>query len=98
MDKGDSGASTHFIREKDAHSLLNNTMYNGPAVQQPDNTQLKTTCTGILPISATLSTKAKQALLLPNLKSASLISLDHLCNDIYDVILLEERLKVIKNS
>ena len=53
---------------------------------------------GILPLSDELSNKAKTAMILPNLRSASLISMGQLCDDGCDVHFNEHALVVMKNK
>ena len=54
--------------------------------------------TGHLPLSPNLATKSQHAVVLPQLKSASLISLGQLCDDDYDVDLAKADLKARKNN
>lgn len=74
------------------------TSQHGPTVQQPDNTTLRSSGSGQLPISKKLSTDAKQAIILPNLKNLSLISLGQLCDDGCKIALHPKRLLVRKNN
>ena len=85
--KGDSGASNHYFCSEDRNVLTNVTTTLGPDVHQPDNTVLKTQGTGLVPIDDTLSPEAKKAMILPELKSSSLISMGQLCDDDCLVIL-----------
>ena len=96
--KGDSGASAHYIRPEDSAILNNYESLNGPIVQQPDNTNLRSTGSGQLPLSKKLTKKAQEAYVLPNLKSASLIALGQLCDDDCKVILSKDSLNVVKNN
>jgi hypothetical protein len=47
----------------------------GPAVMLPNKKTITVTSQGMLPFSDKLSPKAKNAMILPQLKSASLISI-----------------------
>ena len=67
-------------------------------MQQPDNTGLSTKGTGQVPLSTALSRKAQTALILSNLKSSSLISMGQLCDDGCAVVLLKDKLVVIKEK
>ena len=53
---------------------------------------------GILPLSEELSDAAKTAMILPNLRSASLISMGQLCDDGCDVLFNKDILLVMKNK
>ena len=96
--KGDSGASNHYFRPEDKRVLSNITPANGPDVHQPDSTVLTTEATGTVPIDDSLSADAKKAMILPDLKSASLISLGQLCNDYCLVVLSKKKLAVVKDN
>ena len=71
---------------------------NGPVVQQPDNTNLKATGSGNLPLSKDLTRKAQKAYVLPILKSALLIALGQLCNDKCKVVSSKDHLNVTKKT
>ena len=73
-------------------------MTPGPPVQQPDATPLQTTGTGQIPLSSKLSPQAQQGLILPHLKSASLIAMGPLCDDDCNVIFSKKHMAVIKNN
>ena len=73
-------------------------MTPGPQVQQPDATPLQTTGTGQIPLSSKLSPQAQQGLILPHLKSASLIAMGPLCDDDCNVIFSKKHMAVIKNN
>ena len=72
--KTDSGASSHFLREQDAHCLKNIKPATKIAINLPDNSQLITDKKGILPLTGNLSVQAKTASIVPGLQSASLLS------------------------
>ena len=62
--KGDSGASKHFLKEKDEHILQNKApCHNGPHAMLPNKDILTPSTTGELPIP-TVSSEAK--LFLPS--------------------------------
>ena len=69
-----------------------------PDVHQPDNMVLKTQGTGLVPIDETLSPEATRAMILPELKSSSLISMGQLCDDNCLVILSKKKLTVLKDN
>ena len=96
--KADSGASNHYIREKDAHILKNthrNT--NGPVVYLPDNTTLQTQYSGNIPL-ANVSQQGTNAHVLPNLHSASLLSMGQLCDDGCTVFLTQHNITIKKDN
>ena len=72
--------------------------FNGPSIQLPDNGMIEADRKGIIPLSDELSPEAKTAMILPNLRSASLISMGQLCDDGCDVLFNAQRLIVIKNE
>ena len=96
--KGDSAASHHYWKSEDQQILDNVTNAIGPSVQLPNNKSLQSTQQGEIPLSHALSTTGKHAMILPGLKSASLISLGQLCDDKCTLILDEQKLLAIKNN
>ena len=96
--KGDSGATSHYIREEDQSCLLNIQKHQGPTITLPDASTLTSTKLGTLPLPTTLSSKAKYANIVPGLKSASLISLSQLCDDGCDVLLNDKNLYAVKDK
>ena len=95
--KANSGASKHFIRQKDAHIVKNKVACDGPTVILPDMSKLKSTISGTLDIKQ-LSPKANKAHILPNLRSASLLSMGQLCDDNCVVTLDKQNMFVTKNN
>ena len=73
--KGDSAASGRYYREEDITCLRQVRIQEGPNVTIPNSTTIKTTQQGNLPLPSTLSSTATSVVILPSLKSASLISL-----------------------
>ena len=96
--KGDSAASHHYWKQDDCHVLQDVTNLPGPSVHQPDSTALPSVGTGQLPLSSKISPAGKHALILPALKSASLISLGQLCDDGCTVVLNKNSLTAIKDD
>ena len=95
--KPDSGASAHFIRKSDKDILTNLKTGHGPSVMLPDMTTINATQQGSLHIPM-LSPRAKQAHVLPKLKSASLLSLGQLCDDDCEITLTKHDISVKKNE
>ena len=58
--KGDSGASSHYLRSQDENILHNIQHHDGPEVTQPDGTNMNITGTGELPLHKKLSKKANK--------------------------------------
>ena len=80
--KADTGASKNFIRLLDAIALKNvRAILNGPKAKLPNNTYISSTSIGELPFTAALSQSAKESLIFPELKNASLLSIGQLCDD-----------------
>ena len=75
MAKVDSAASKNYWREEDIQFLTDIKPYRGPSVTLPDGDILKPLQKGMLPLSSQLSSKATEAIVLPELKSFSLILL-----------------------
>ena len=73
--KGDSGASANYWRDEDKSILQNIHPNTSIKVTLPNNDPITSTQSGTLPLSNKLSSKAKEATVLPNLHSSSLISL-----------------------
>ena len=67
-------------------------------VKQPYDIELPLGGSGKVPLSEHLSTTAQTALILPNLKSSSLISIGQLCDDGCKVVLDQEDLVGIKEK
>ena len=96
--KGDSGATNHYWRTKDAHVLENIKKDTSTKVTLPNAEGTHSTSKGTLPMSQQLSETAKQATVLPRLESSSLISLGQLCDDDCKVELDKKNLKVFKEE
>ena len=67
-------------------------------MQLPNASKIGSTVQGQLPLHRKLSTTAKNAIVLPALKSSSLISLGQLCDDNCKIELDKRELKVYKNK
>ena len=79
--KGDSGASHHYLKEDDITCLTNITKTTATPVILP-NAEISTAkIQGVLLFAKELSREAKNALVLPSLKSSSLVSLGQLFDD-----------------
>ena len=96
--KGDSGATHHYWRSQDTSCIRNETDIIGPAVRLPNNTTIQVTRQGQLPLAPALSNRAKKVMILPSLKSSSLISLGQLCDDDCHIILDKTHLTAVKND
>ena len=96
--KGDSAATHNYWREKDKHCLTNITKAKPCQIILPNAAQVHPSQSGQLPLSKHLSAKAKDATIVPQLKSSSLISLGKLCDDGCNVLLNKKDLKVFKNT
>ena len=98
MAKGDSAASHHYWRIQDSKVLSNIIKIEGPDVVIPNNSTITVTNQGDLPLSNKLSPAARNAMILPGLKSASLISIGQLYDDDCDVLLNKKTLIAIKKQ
>ena len=96
--KGDSAASGHYWQEKDVKVLSKIKDIIGPSVLLPNEDTVDVTSQGQLPLSPLFSSRAKKAIILPGLKSASLISIGQLCDDNCTVLLNKRKLLAIKEK
>ena len=96
--KGDSGATSHFIRTADQACLTNLRARPGAPVTLPDKSIILPTHTGTLQLSTHLSNRAQQTTVLPGLQSSSLVSLGQLCDDECKVMLTKNYLFAVKNN
>ena len=91
-------ASRHYRREEDKKVLDSIKKHFEPEVLLPNNNKIAITSQGLLPLSTDLSSRACNAMILPGLKSASLISIKQLCDDSCNVLLNECKLITVKNK
>ena len=73
--KADSGATSNYWQECDKNVLSDREKVDGPSVTLPNNSIIKSTEQGYIPLSPLLSFNATKASIMPDLKSALLISL-----------------------
>ena len=73
--KGDSGASAYYWRAQNSACLDNIIDKIGPTVNIPKNDTISTTLEDVIPHLPELLEKSKKAVVLPQLKIESLISL-----------------------
>lgn len=79
--KADSSALHNYWREEDSHCLTKVKPTRLCDIILPNETIAQPTNCGQTPPSSTLSTVAKDAVIVIKLKSSSLISLGQLCDD-----------------
>ena len=96
--KGDSAASHHYWCGEDKKFLNDIIQVDGPSVVIPNNDILTSKSQGQLPLSDLLSRKEKTAMILPHLKSASLVSIGQLCDDDWNVFLNKKESIAIKED
>ena len=96
--KGDSAATSHYIRPEDKDCLSKIINYSGPSVTLPDADKIAPSHQGTLNIHSNLSHAATVGTVLPQLKSASLLSLGQLCDDGCDVLLHKNNLYALKDK
>ena len=94
--KGDSAASHHYWRPEDQHCLKEPSLNTAIQVQLPNASKIGSTVQGQLPLHRKLSTTAKNAIVLPALKSSSLVSLGKLCDDKCNIELDKKSYECIK--
>ena len=97
--KGDSAATSHYIRIEDSKKCLKDIQkYDGLPVMLPDAGKIAPTLQSQLLLSNKLSMQSQRATSLPALKSLSLISLGQLCNDNCTIVLDKTKMLVIKED
>ena len=96
--KADSGATANYWREEDMKCLTNVKHVIGPSVQLPNGNSIQANQEGYLHLSKDLNTVTKKVTILPELKSASLLSLGKLCDDNCNIFLDKNSMKVTKNN
>ncbi len=95
--KDNSGASKHYFRSDDIACLSNVHPTAGPSIYLPNMQSITSTYTGMLPVPM-LTSKARTTHILPQLHSASLISLGQLCDDDSKIYLNKKLLRAFKNN
>jgi hypothetical protein len=95
--KADSGASKNYFPLSYADVLLKVQPTDGPTVHLADDSTIKATKIGTLPLSNELSDKAKSTCVFDNLKTP-LLSLGQLCDDGCEIHLDSEKLTAFKNN
>ena len=70
----------------------------GPQVRQPDNTSITSSGTGHLPLHPSIIATGNHVMILPGLKSSSLLSLGRLCDDDCNIFLSKHHLHTIKDG
>ena len=96
--KGDSAAIHNYWRQEDSVCLARSRNASTKSVLLPNAQSIKSTTEGILPLDTSLSKIARKTMVLPQLKSSSLISLGQLCDDYCKLDLDKKSLKVIKTT
>ena len=71
--KGDSGATSHYVRSQDKECLTNVTPYSGPSVLLPDADKISPSQQGTLNLHNDLSRHAQVGTVLPQLKRLIII-------------------------
>ena len=82
--------------ETDTSCLINIHSYSGPAVTLPDSEQIAPSQKILLSLSNKLSTEVRTVTALSELKLSSLISLGHLYDDAFIVILNKDKIIALK--
>ena len=97
--KADTGASNHFTKP-DHESFLKNLskLKGGPVAYLPDTTRITASKAGQLSLSRRLSDKSQRALVYPELKNESLLSIGQLCDDNCTAIFKRKHMKIYKDE
>ena len=96
--KGDSGATHHYWRAEDSNCLQNINTNKTTNATLPNSKVIGLTAQDLIPLSNQLSQQAKDDIVLPDLKSSSLISLGQLCDDNCVITLDKKALEVRNNN
>ena len=96
--KGESAATHYYWRERDKNALSNVEPTQRCIITLPHATTTSSSVSGKLLLSSQLSSKAKNATVVLQLESASLISLGKLCDENCNFHLHKKNLKVYKSS
>ena len=96
--KGDSGATNHCIRPQDEAFLKNTKPNSTIKVTLPNAKAISSTTQGELSLHHTISKQGRNAIILLQLQSSSLISLGQLCDDNCKVHLDKEEMNACKNG
>lgn len=85
MAKGDSAVSSHYWQKEDTKVISSVESIAGHSALLPNDDTIEVTSQHQLPLSPHLSNRANDDMILPGLKSASLISIGQLCDDNCDI-------------
>ena len=97
--KEDTGASKTYVRPTDKIILQERmNVLNGPKVQKPNKSNMKTVQSGILPLHKLLSNKAQTGNVLEGLNNAPLLSIGQLCDDNCITVFDKQYLHIFKNG
>ena len=96
--KGDSGATSHYVRPDDRKWIKDVKHFRGPSILLPDADTISPSHQGVLTLHRNLSGKACVGTILPNLKSSSLMSLGQLCDNGCDILINKQNLYALKNK
>ena len=96
--KGDSAASDHYFHLCDTSCLNNIQPTTSNPIILPDKTTIHATHTGELPLHPSFSKNGKTAKILPQLTSASLISIGKLCDNNCQVTFDKSKMCLYKNN
>ena len=95
--KGDSGASRHCFALEEKEKLQNVKFIQGPEIKLPNDSTIKTTATGNIPIK-NLSNNATKTYLLKDLNNIHIFPLCQLCDNGCHILLKKKKLYVCKKK
>ena len=94
--KADSGASSTYIRPAHQHHLRDvHQLQRGPTATLPDNTKVRASSRGLLPLHKSLQTSA---LIYPGLTNESLLSIGQLCDQGCVAIFDKYKLHILRHG
>jgi len=93
----DTGCTGHYINSNTPHQPITIPHHLLPTVTFPDNSKIKASHAGELPLPSTLSRQAKLAYSFPSI-AQPLVSIGKLCDDDCTAIFTKQNCYIIKND
>ena len=96
--KLDSGASQHYFKSQHSNFLKKISTANATPILLPNNTTVHAKLKGTLSLHPSLSEKASTALIVPNLKNESLLSVGQIYDNNCKVTFSKDNVQITKNK
>ena len=98
ISKSDSGDTLQFIREEDQQCLKDISKMEILDINLQDNSILRATRKGTLPLPSSLCKTAKTASIAPGLNNSSLLLIQKFCDDEYNVLFTKRKMYAVKDK